>query len=321
METRANYALIGAFLIAAFFALGGFVLWLAQLQFNQEYAEYDVVFAGAVNGLSEGGEVRYLGIKVGEIDDLSFDPENATRVVARIRVDSETPLREDSEANLDFQGLTGVTFIQLRPGSPDSPRLPVMTGENVPVIKTELTQFEEIISGGQELMADAMTTMELINAFLSPDNARSLRDSLANIERLTGTFADDTQLLEDLKKTIATFNDAGAEVTRIAASLDGLGETANTELEAISAEARALIEDARGVIQRADAVVSETGEGLNETREAIEGPAVEATQEARLLVQDMRLLVRRLDQVTRELEQNPQALIQGNPVPYTETIQ
>lgn len=321
METRANYALIGAFLIIGVLAVGGFALWLGQLQFNRDYAEYDVVFAGAVNGLSEGGEVRYLGIKVGEIDRLSFDPENATRVVARIRVDAETPLREDSEANLDFQGLTGVTFIQLRPGSPQSPRLPVTTGADVPQIKTELTQFEEIISGGQELMADAMTTMESVNAFLSPENARSLRDSLANIERLTATFADDTQLLEELKQTIATFNTAGQQVTEIAASLEGLGATANTELEAITAQTRELIEDARGVIARADALVADTGSELNDTIQAIEEPAVETTQEARLLVQDLRLLVRRLDRVTRDLEQNPQSLIQGNPVPYAEDIQ
>ncbi|HBH88333.1 MAG TPA: MCE family protein, partial [Hyphomonadaceae bacterium] len=114
METRASYALIGAAVLAAFAALIAFTIWLGKVEFDREFSEYDVVFEGAVNGLSEGGQVRYLGINVGEVVSLSLDRENTENVIARIRVDADTPVRTDSKAYLDFAGLTGVTFIQIR---------------------------------------------------------------------------------------------------------------------------------------------------------------------------------------------------------------
>jgi phospholipid/cholesterol/gamma-HCH transport system substrate-binding protein len=91
METKANYALVGAFAVGAVLAILLFAMWLAQSQFNREYARYDIVFEGAVRGLARGAEVRFNGIKVGEVTQLNINPDNPTQVVARIRVDGQTP--------------------------------------------------------------------------------------------------------------------------------------------------------------------------------------------------------------------------------------
>ena len=94
----------------------------------------------------------YLGINVGEVADLSISDEDNQQVVARIRIEADTPVRTDSTAILDFAGLTGVTFIQIQPGTPQAARLPVrMGGDDLPEITTERTPLEEIFQGGQEL--------------------------------------------------------------------------------------------------------------------------------------------------------------------------
>jgi phospholipid/cholesterol/gamma-HCH transport system substrate-binding protein len=72
METRANYAVIGAFVIVATLAVAAFVLWLGQSQFQRDYKAYDIVFEGPVS-LEDGSAVRYIGIKVGE-----FQPSVST---------------------------------------------------------------------------------------------------------------------------------------------------------------------------------------------------------------------------------------------------
>ena len=161
METRASYALIGAAVLAAFAALIAFTIWLGKVEFDREFSEYDVVFEGAVNGLSEGGQVRYLGINVGEVVSLSLDRENTENVIARIRVDADTPVRTDSKAYLDFAGLTGVTFIQIRPGSPQADLMPG-SAANPPILETEQTQLQEIFQGGQDLMAMAQQDSNLL---------------------------------------------------------------------------------------------------------------------------------------------------------------
>src|SRR3546814_17815658 len=66
METRANYIMVGCFVLLLAFGLLGFVLWLAQFPFEAEYARYDIVFESSVTGLNEGSPVRYRGLRVGE---------------------------------------------------------------------------------------------------------------------------------------------------------------------------------------------------------------------------------------------------------------
>ena len=149
METRANHALVGAFVLAAIAALVGFVVWISKAQFNQEFDFYDVVFEGAVNGLSEGGEVRFNGIKVGEVVDLGLDPQDPNNVIAEIRVEDETPIHQDSTASLELQGITGVTFIQIDAGTSSLPLLKDVTAQGRPRILTERTQLEELFAGGQ----------------------------------------------------------------------------------------------------------------------------------------------------------------------------
>ncbi|NJO35004.1 MAG: MCE family protein [Rhodospirillales bacterium] len=80
--------LIGAFVLLGAAALMLFTLWIAGTPLNRDYSTYDVVFEGPVNGLIEGGEVRFNGIKVGEVQRLSLDRQDPNRVIARIRVDA-----------------------------------------------------------------------------------------------------------------------------------------------------------------------------------------------------------------------------------------
>ena len=68
METRANYALIGALVIVATAVIAAFVLWLGQSEFQRDFKSYDIVFEGPVS-LEAGGAVRYIGVKVGAHTD------------------------------------------------------------------------------------------------------------------------------------------------------------------------------------------------------------------------------------------------------------
>ena len=118
MERDAHYAAVGIATIALMAALAVFVIWLARLQFNNDYDVYDIVFYGPVRGLSEGGEVHFNGIRVGEVTDLNLDPEKGDQVIARIRLDEGIPVRTDSRAQLEPLGITGVNYIQITSGTP-----------------------------------------------------------------------------------------------------------------------------------------------------------------------------------------------------------
>ena len=318
METRASYALIGASLIIGLAALAAFVVWLGQVQFSKTFAEYNVVFDGAVNGLSEGGQVRYLGITVGEVTDLSINANDNQQVIAHIRIEADTPVREDSTAILDFAGLTGVTFIQIRPGTPQSPRLPVRMGSNLPVIPSERTQLEEIFEGGQDLLADARVTLNRLNSVLDAENAESLKNTLANIEQITGAFAEDEEIMMSATKALAALADAGEAVGNAANAFQNIGGDIKSGFADITQGAKDLLADARRAVGTAETAVAESQKSFEESRTALQEPTEQTLEEVRRLASEMRVLVRRLDGLAREVEKNPQAFIHGQPRPYQE---
>ena len=123
METRANYVLIGAFTLVVSIALLLFGLWAAKYSSERSWQHYMIVFDEAVTGLSQGGTVQYSGIKVGDVVSLRLDPRDPRKVLARIRVFDQTPIRQDTRAKLAITGVTGTAIIQLSNGSPESPPL------------------------------------------------------------------------------------------------------------------------------------------------------------------------------------------------------
>src|SRR5215210_4905705 len=108
METRANYLLIGVFTLAVLVAGFGFVYWFSRTGVEGEKMAYRVVFDGSISGLRTGGSVLFNGIKVGEVSDLKLNPRDPRQAVASIGIDRNIPVRSDTRASLEYQGLTGI---------------------------------------------------------------------------------------------------------------------------------------------------------------------------------------------------------------------
>jgi phospholipid/cholesterol/gamma-HCH transport system substrate-binding protein len=118
METRAPYALIGLFVLAIIGAVFGFVYWLHDTGGLGERTVYRVRFENTVSGLLTGAGVLFNGIRVGEVTDLKLDPDDPKQVTATIAIVSGTPVRADTHAELEFQGLTGYRRSRCKAASP-----------------------------------------------------------------------------------------------------------------------------------------------------------------------------------------------------------
>src|SRR3546814_20281963 len=113
METRAHHVLIGLFTVIVVVGALLFGLWLAKSSVDSEFKDYEVVFNEAVSGLSRGSAVEYSGIKVGDVVNLRLDPNDPRRVLARVRLSAETPVKRSAVRRVGKR-----VTVRVEPGGP-----------------------------------------------------------------------------------------------------------------------------------------------------------------------------------------------------------
>lgn len=312
MERDAHYAAVGIATVALLLALAVFTIWLARLQFNSEYDVYDIVFYGPVRGLSEGGEVHFNGIRVGEVTDLNLDPNKGDQVIARIRIDATTPVRVTSRAQLEPQGITGLNYIQITAGNPSSAILKDQYPDNVtPVIQSQPSPIAELLSGSGTVLAQTVDALNRINRVLSDDNVRSFSASLKNIEAVTAELEARKGMLEQLEQALTRANAAVGEYEQLAIStrrvVEGDGAAAVANVNKAAEEARAAV---ASINRSATSLERPLGDfattGLPQLQQSIQ-QLDEATRSLQSLIDDVRASPREFigRPSSREMEVQP----------------
>ena len=315
METKANFALMGAFVILSALALMGFAFFMANSEFRRDFADYDILFNGPV-ALEEGANVRYIGIKVGEVETVRINRADPSKARVRIRIDANAPVKVDSKATIELAGITGVTFVQISAGSDRAGLLKRRPGETVPMIDAGQTQFEALIGGGQETLTRVNQSLERVNKLLTDENIAHIEATLQNIEGFTAHLADEEGVVKELNLALGSVRRASDQFSKASSSFGDFGSTAGRQLETFSQDVTALVKDLRGTVEQSNKVLSESRRAVRVTAEAIQGPAVGALEDARMVTQDLQVLINRLDRIARRVEESPEQLVVGDPIPY-----
>lgn len=258
MEKNANYALVGTASLVLFVGLVAFVIWLARLQFNQDYDTYDILFQGPVRGLSQGGEVHFNGIKVGDVTRIALDRTNPSRVIARVRVTSDVPIRVDSFATLEPQGITGVNYVQITAGTPSKPLLKdtVPHGE-IPVIRSQRSALSDLLEGGGTVLTRTIEALNRVNRVLSDENIKNFSATISDTEAFAAELRDRKTILADAQKSLQDLDAATQQITKLSADADQMlngdgrralknAADAAEEAKATAAEARELVAKLQG---------------------------------------------------------------------------
>lgn len=285
METRAHHLVIGSFAVGITFALVLFLLWIGKVQLNREFQNYDLVFQGSVAGLNVAADVLYNGIKVGEVTTIDLDPDNPDNVKVRIRVRKDTPVKQDSVASLDSQGLTGVANILISGGTEQAGPLTAQKGEVFPNIKTKKSAFQELFAGTPELINRGNKLLERAAEFLSEDNRKLFADALNDVHRLTKNLASASDRLDS-----------------ITASVDELAKNTNT---LIKTDAKQTFADVRSVADDIKLVVSEARGPLRDF-------ARSGLPELLLLISDARQMIGTIDRAAQRFESSPSSILFGD---------
>jgi phospholipid/cholesterol/gamma-HCH transport system substrate-binding protein len=189
MEFNARYAVTGVFAIAVIAAVFGFVYWLRDTGGFGAETQYQVRFTVPVSGLATGSGVLFNGIKVGEVQGIRFDPDQPGSLLARIAISRETPLRTDTIAGIDYQGLTGAANVMLTGGTADAPLLEATDG-GVPEIVAEP-------AASRSWTQNAARVLGRLDDLLGRNSGR-FDAILSGLERLAGGSEKNTSAVYEL---------------------------------------------------------------------------------------------------------------------------
>jgi phospholipid/cholesterol/gamma-HCH transport system substrate-binding protein len=284
METKANFIRIGAATVIGVLLIMAFAAWISSSDLRRGANEYDVVFDEPVRGLTEGGEVRFNGIKVGEVRDLRIDPDNPNRVIARVRISSDVPVREDSEGQLEPIGLTGVTLIQLSAGAGEELRPNAFAG--VPQIRGRGSQIDLIVAQGEAIVMRASEAMAAVRDLLTDENIARVTRIIENLESVSTQLAD-------TRSVISRSGEAAGAITVAANDFAALTVQLRSDLAAL------------------DSALSE----INDTAAVASG---ETLPELTRAAEEIRRAATAVSRVANNLEENPSILTPQAPRPTVE---
>jgi phospholipid/cholesterol/gamma-HCH transport system substrate-binding protein len=262
MERKAHYALIGLVSILSFASLVVFIIWLAGAQVARRFDVYDVSFKGPVRGLSTGGEVFFNGIRIGEVTHLSLDRADPNKVMARIRVSSDAPVRTDSRAGLEPQGVTGVNYIQISAGLARSPLLKDVTARNtIPVILASPNALESLLQGGGDVLTRTVEVLDRTNRLMSDENISEIGATVRDIHAMSQEMRGQVRLAADADAAalgVRKAADALAQLSsRSTVLVDGDGHRALSSLADAAEELKGAAVDAHRLIRVMDAPAGE----------------------------------------------------------------
>jgi phospholipid/cholesterol/gamma-HCH transport system substrate-binding protein len=279
METRANYALIGAFTLAVIAAGFLFVWWFTGAGKSTERRSYQVLFNGSVSGLSRGSSVLFNGLRVGEVTQIDLREEDPSQVAAIIMVSNRTPVKDDTRGRLEFAGLTGVASIALSGGSASAAELPpcgAKPGTQCTIV-ADRSDFQNLLENVQNLATKADSVLARADALFA-DNSGTIKQSIANVETFTKALADNS---DGVNKFLAGMADLGDKIGPLASRLEALAGNVDGVVKAVDPQrVSRIVADVesvtnsiaanKGVIDSALKDFAQVMDGLPETRSKLD---------------------------------------------------
>lgn len=316
MENKANYALIGAFVLLALASVVVFVVWLTGAQYNQEFDEYTVEFSGPVRGLSPGSEVRFNGIAVGSVQSIRLDPDDPNVVLADIQVDPNTPVDTRSEGQLEPLGLTGLNYIQITSGGEQYPLLKTSVPRGTPRFPGRADELSTLLEGGGTVVEQAQVAINRVNRVLSEENIENFSGILENLNRITGSLDVSEFDVTNVNDLVTDLRNTAQEFERTA---EAFQETARSATALVDGDARQVMVSIEQTLDNLDATLAtyrNVGGNVDElvvdVRDAINRLSNSGLTDLEETVDAIRRLVTSLGRVADALEQNPLGFITGS---------
>lgn len=296
MEEKVNFVVVGVFVLALSAALIGGVLWLSSSKsYRASYDIYQTYMPDSVAGLNLDAPVRYRGVEVGRVQEITLAPGNVEQVQLTLAIERGIPVKVDTVAILQVQGLTGIAYVELTGGGRDSPPLQKQANDSYPVIRSGPSLMTRLDSAVTVLLTNLNRTSENLNAVLDENNRRAVKNTLADLAVLSRTLAARS----------GTIDDSLADAAHTLKNVSRLSDELPQLIQRVQRSAAAF--------ERMSNELAHAGARAGSTLDSAQQFSASTLPEVHQLVLELRDLTVSLRHVSDQLEQDPSVLLRGKP--------
>jgi phospholipid/cholesterol/gamma-HCH transport system substrate-binding protein len=258
MENRAHALAAGLFVIFLSAALAAAVMWFGGDTMTRD--KYLLVSEFPVTGLNSQATVRYRGVTVGKVENIRLDPQDSHTILIRIAVDRDLPLTKNAFAQLGYQGLTGLAYVQLNDEGGKAERLKTDSGD-LAQIPLRPSALDSITSSAQLFLSNANGFVERLNLLFNDQNRMRFAHILENTDAMTGRLhhvigqlepglktlpglaADASSVLKHTEQLVVDLNQITSKLNQQGGTIDSFSQTAGE----LTATMRKLREATEGI--------------------------------------------------------------------------
>ena len=326
MESKANFAVIGAFVLVSVFGIVAFFAYISGKQLDETYDSYIVEYLTPPRGISVGSEVRYNGLKMGEVTRTVLDKNDANKVLVYIQVQADTPVHVDSKAQNEPLGLTGLSYIQLYAGASNKRFVKPKPGDPVPRIEGLGSQIDSLLGGSESVIDNVNMALNRAAKVLSPEAAEDLHGILSNINGITAKINAMDISEERVDSLVKTFEQTAKDFSVAAVAIDQTAQDISKLLEGdgvnnILIQAEKSLKAAENTMAEYTLLASDGRALSDDARRIIEQFSTTGLQDLSLAMGDLKTLIETLNRVSEDLERSPVEFIVGQKKELTELPQ
>lgn len=299
MEREANYAAVGAFVLLMSLVGALFVYWYSDSREHKVFRRYEIYFDGSVSGLERGAAVRYLGVGVGRVQQMSIDPRDPGRVQVIVDIDSATPISDKTLAELQLQGVTGLLYIDLQQIRPELHLPPAVPGIEYPVIRSARSRFDLFLARLPDVLASAGEVVDRASRALSDKNITAITNALNNIEKASQGLP---QTLRDINTLVFELRNA---TTDLAASAKG----ARQVVDQAGPEVIASLQRVHVVTDNLVSATDQIEKLIGDNRQDLRSFTRNGLPELERLLREGRAAAEEIRQLSSSLRENPSQLL------------
>lgn len=215
-------------------------------------------------GLRADLEVDYLGVRIGRVEDVTL---RTGRVDVVLEIDHGVAVPGNATAVVLRKSAVGEPYVELSPPEDEKAAGELSGGDVIPLRNTSVAvEYQRLFDSAEELLgavkpADVRTLTHELAVGLE-GQGQNLRDTLADLDRLTGTLADNAGVLDALAVQLTQLTGTLADKrTRLAGGLDSLAAFTGT-LSGSRAELTAILEETPDFLDQVNALLDESTPGF-----------------------------------------------------------